>query len=130
MKSCCKEAFENESSEEMNNYSDKKSPSTLMKLQKKWKAKNIFHVILILITFTIGGSICGYLGRKILNLTSLESGPLWVVSYIILVTVLWPVCVLLISMLFGQYKFFKGYIHRMATRMFGKKNANSELPTE
>ena len=130
MKSCCKDAFENESSENVNSISENKSSSTLMKLQKKWKAKNIFHVILILITFTIGGSICGYLGRKILNLTGLESGTLWVVSYIVLVTVLWPVCVIAISLLFGQYRFFKGYIYRMATRMFGKKNANSELPTE
>lgn len=130
MKSCCKEAFENESSEKTIDFSEDKSSSTLIKLQKKWKAKNLFHVIMILITFTIGGSICGYLGRKILNLTGLESGVMWVVSYIVLVTVLWPICVLLLSMVFGQYKFFKGYIYRMATRMFGKKNANLELPTK
>jgi|GEM_PF-396743 len=130
MKSCCKDAFENDDSENLDIISEKDTSSTLMKLQNKWKVKSIFHVILILITFTIGGSLCGYLGRKILNLTGLESGTLWLVSYLILVTVLWPVCVLAISVFFGQFKFFKGYIHRMASRMFGRKNANSELPTE
>ena len=130
MKSCCKDAFENDSSEEINNFSEKKNSSTLSKLQDKWKVKSIFQVVLILITFTIGGSICGYLARQILNLSGLESGPLWVVTYIVLATVIWPVCVLVISVFFGQFHFFKGYIYRMATRMFGKKNANSKLPIE
>lgn len=125
MKGCCKEAFENDN---MENKSSKSS--ALEKLRNKWKVKSIFQVILILITFSIGGSLCGYLGRKILNFFEMEGGTLWIVTYLILVTVLWPVCVLAISVLFGQYKFFKGYILRMATRMFGKKKANSRLPIE
>lgn len=90
------------------------------KLQDKWKV-NGWRLLLILLGFTIGGSLCGWLGRKILLFTGLEKGVWWIVAYIILVTLLWPPCVLLVSIFLGQFSFFKKYIAKIFNRMSGKK---------
>ena len=92
----------------------------LDKLQKKWKVTGI-QLILILCTFAIGGSLCGYAARKIMVLLPIEGGVLRGVLYILIVTLLWPFSVMLISVFFGQYKFFKGYLGRVAKRIGLKK---------
>ena len=81
----------------------------LKKLKAHWKVNGI-NLVLIIATFALGGSLCGYAGRKILLLTGLEKGVVWVVLYILLVTLLWPVCVILISIPLGQFSFFKRYL--------------------
>ncbi len=86
------------------------------KLKEKWKVNGL-NLLLILTTFALGGSLCGYAGRKLLLLTGLEKGVAWLVAYILLVTLLWPLCVLLISIPLGQFKFFKSYISKIAARM-------------
>ena len=75
------------------------------RLQQKWKVNGL-QLVLILCTFAIGGSLTGLAGRKLMNFIAVERGWLWVVVYIILVTLLWPVSVLLVSVFFGQYRFF------------------------
>ncbi|MDB5202295.1 MAG: formyltetrahydrofolate-dependent phosphoribosylglycinamide formyltransferase [Ferruginibacter sp.] len=90
------------------------------KLQQKWKV-NGGRLLLIILTFALGGSLCGLAGRKLLGLTSLEKNWLWVVIYIVLISVLWPVCVLLVSVPLGQFRFFRNYIGRLFGRMAGKK---------
>jgi hypothetical protein len=85
------------------------------KLRQKWKV-NVFQLILILCTFAIGGSLTGYAGKKIINLLSIESDWLWTIIYILLVTIIWPVMVLIISVPFGQFRFFSNY-----TRKLGQK---------
>ncbi|HQW92854.1 MAG TPA: phosphoribosylglycinamide formyltransferase [Ferruginibacter sp.] len=78
-------------------------------------------MLLIIATFALGGSLCGYTGRKILLLTGLDEGITWVILYIILVTLLWPVCVLLISIPMGQFAFFKRYIIKIGKKMSGRR---------
>jgi len=90
----------------------------LEKLKARWKVNSI-NLVLVIATFALGGSLCGYAGRKILLLTNLEKGALWVILYIILVTLLWPLCVLLISIPLGQFTFFKKYILKIASKMSG-----------
>ncbi len=90
------------------------------KLQDKWKV-NGFNFFLIMVTFATGGSLCGYLGKKVMNLTGLDKGILWLVLYIIIVTILWPICVMLISIFTGQFTFFKSYISKMLSRFSRKK---------
>lgn len=94
----------------------------LSKLQDKWKLNSIFQVIMVLIIFTLGGSTCAFLGRKFMPLIGMEDkgAGYWVV-YILIVTILWPVCVLFYSILLGQYPFFKKYLGQMGRRMVGKK---------
>lgn len=91
-------------------------------LKNKWKVGGL-QLLLILCTFALGGSLCGYAGRKILSLFPLEKGVLWFVIYILLITILWPVCVLIISIPLGQFSFFKNYLQRIWKRMTGKKSS-------
>jgi len=118
MKHCCKDAFENE--EESRVATGKKS--VVQKLKEKWQVKNIIQVILIICTFALGGSLCAYCGRRLLSLTSL-SGGFWLAIYIPLVTILWPLCVLLISIPLGQFSFFRKYLARLGRKLFKRKGS-------
>lgn len=86
------------------------------RLQQKWKI-NGWRLALVIITFAIGGSLTGYVGEKLMKLFHLQHGVLWIVIYILLVILLWPLMVIIISIPFGQFRFFKKYIRRMAVRM-------------
>ncbi|MES2777013.1 MAG: phosphoribosylglycinamide formyltransferase [Bacteroidota bacterium] len=92
------------------------------KLQAKWKVKG-WQLALILVTFAIGGSLTGWVGRKLLGLTGMEHGVLYYVLYVIVITLLWPMAVILVSIPFGQYPFFIKYIKRIGGRMVGKSHA-------
>lgn len=98
------------------------------RLQQKWKVNGL-HLVLILCTFAIGGSLTGFVGRKLMNLIPLDQGGLWIVIYILVVTILWPFAVLLVSIPFGQYKFFTGYLKKMGRRMgIVKKLTDTKQP--
>lgn len=86
------------------------------RLQQKWKVNGL-QVALILCTFAIGGSLTGYVGRKLMNLFDIGPEWLWIVMYILLVTLLWPLAVLLVSIPFGQFRFFVSYLKKMGKRM-------------
>jgi formyltetrahydrofolate-dependent phosphoribosylglycinamide formyltransferase len=92
------------------------------KLKQRWKVNGL-NLALIITTFALGGSLCGYAGRKLLALTGLEKGTVWVIIYILLVTLLWPLAVLLVSIPLGQFRFFKNYISKIFGRFGNKKNA-------
>lgn len=91
------------------------------KLQRKWGV-TAGRLFLILSTFALGGSLCGLAGKKIMGFTGLEKNIVWFILYIIIITIIWPLCVLLISIPLGQFVFFKNYIHKMGNRIFGKKD--------
>ena len=95
------------------------------KLKHRWNV-NGFNLVLIIATFALGGSLCGYTGRKILLLTGLEKGAFWIVLYVLLVTILWPLCVLLISIPLGQFAFFKKYLIKVWAKMSGRNNKNEQ----
>jgi len=88
----------------------------LKKLQERWKV-NALNLVLVIFTFALGGSLCGVAGRRILNFTGMEKGVLWILLYISLITLLWPICVLVISIPLGQYRFFRNYLHKIWNRM-------------
>jgi TM2 domain-containing membrane protein YozV len=86
------------------------------RLQQKWKV-SAGRVGLILCTFAIGGSLTGYAGRKLMNLFAIDTQWLWILVYVLVVTILWPLAVLLVSIPFGQFRFFTAYLKKMGTRM-------------
>jgi len=86
------------------------------RLQKKWKVSGP-QLALILCTFAIGGSLTGFAGKKIMNLASIQQDWLWAIVYILLITVIWPLAVLLISIPFGQFPFFIKYIRKIGAKM-------------
>lgn len=94
------------------------------KLKQRWGTNGI-NLLLIIATFALGGSLCGYAGRKILMLTGLEKGVVWIILYILLVTLLWPICVLLISIPLGQFAFFRRYLLKVWGKISGRKAADN-----
>ncbi|MFY8024224.1 MAG: hypothetical protein ACOVNO_02685 [Sediminibacterium sp.] len=92
----------------------------LHRLKNKWQVSWL-QFALIFTTFAMGGSLCGYLGRQLLSLTNLERGIIYFIIYVVVVTILWPFCVLLVSIPFGQFSFFKQYLGRIKDKMTKKK---------
>jgi len=90
---------------------------------------NGLQLLLILCTFAIGGSLTGLAGKRIMNFLPIEKGVLWVILYIILITILWPMAVLLVSVFFGQFRFFTSYLRKMGRRMgIGPKQKKDNTP--
>jgi hypothetical protein len=86
------------------------------KLRNKWKVAPL-QLALILCTFAIGGSLTGFLGKRIMPLFGIEAPWLYIPVYIIVITLIWPLMVLVISIPFGQFRFFAGYLKKMGQRM-------------
>ena len=128
MKSCCKEANDTEDRDDFSSEQGKpdERKSWLWKLKHKWQVKNILQVVLILCTFALGGTACSYLGKRIMHYIGPEHKGLWVAAYIVLVTLLWPLCVLIVSIPFGQFQFFRKYLRKLGNRMLGRKNINKK----
>lgn len=85
------------------------------KLKAKWKVNNL-QLTLVLITFALGGSLCGFLGKKVMAFMDLPVSGWFIPIYILVVTLLWPLCVIAISILCGQYTFFSNYLGKMGRR--------------
>ena len=96
------------------------------KLKERWQV-NGTNLALIICTFALGGSFCGIAAKKLLAFAALEKGLIWVTIYILLVTLLWPFCVLLISIPFGQFEFFIKYLTKIWSRMGGKKQTSVSI---
>jgi len=86
------------------------------RLRKKWKVGGL-QLTLILLTFAIGGSATGFVGKKIMNALDIGLDWLWAVIYILLVTLIWPLAVLIVSIPFGQFRFFLSYIKKIGEKM-------------
>ena len=94
----------------------------IKRLQKKWKVSG-GRLILILVTFATGGSLTGIIGKKIMAFTGIENPFIYFPVYIILITFIWPVMVILVSIPLGQFNFFKAYLINMAKRMRGNQKS-------
>ena len=88
----------------------------LERLQKKWKVSGL-QLALIIATFAIGGSATGFVAKKIMNVLSIQQDWLWAIVYILLITIIWPVAVLIISIPFGQFPFFIRYIRKIGAKV-------------
>jgi hypothetical protein len=86
------------------------------KLKQKWNVKGL-QLGLIICTFAIGGSLTGFIGKKIMNLLAIEQDWLWAIIYIILITIIWPLAVVVVSIPFGQFRFFLKYIRKIGVKM-------------
>ncbi|HVT85169.1 MAG TPA: phosphoribosylglycinamide formyltransferase [Chitinophagaceae bacterium] len=93
-------------------------------LQQKWKVSSL-QLAIVLITFAIGGSLTGYIGRKLMNVFSIGNAWLWFITYIILIILLWPLMVLVVSIPFGKFRFFLHYIRKIGMRMHLIKSTKS-----
>jgi hypothetical protein len=52
-----------------------------------------------------------------MNALSIGTDWLWAIIYIILITIIWPMMVLVISLPFGQFRFFYNYTRKLGQKM-------------
>ncbi len=90
------------------------------RLKEKW-GLSWPRFILVFTTFALGGSLCGYTGKRLLGLTEMEKGILYYILYVVVVTIIWPFCVLAVSIPMGQFSFFRNYLLKMKRRLSGQK---------
>jgi hypothetical protein len=88
------------------------------RLRKKWNV-NWWQFTLIFTTFALGGSLCARAGNLILESFIPAKTTLYWILYIPLISLLWPVCVLLISIPLGQFRFFSNYLGRIWKKIRG-----------
>jgi hypothetical protein len=86
------------------------------KLKEKWNV-NWFQFVLIFTTFALGGSLCAKAGNWLLSYFLAESDILYWIIYIPLISLFWPMCVLLVSIPFGQFRFFVNYLKKIAVKL-------------
>jgi formyltetrahydrofolate-dependent phosphoribosylglycinamide formyltransferase len=99
------------------------------RLKQKWGV-GWLQFTLIFSTFALGGSLCGYLGRQVIALFPVVSSPLRVILYLLILTILWPACVLLVSIPLGQFSFFSRFLSNLGRRMVGRPtNGKNLMPT-
>jgi hypothetical protein len=91
------------------------------RLKNKWKVSGL-RLVLILVTFATGGSLTGLIGKKLMSYTDIENTFIYFPLYIILITFIWPVMVIVISIPLGQFNFFKAYLGKMIRRFRGTQN--------
>ena len=91
------------------------------RLQKKWNVSG-WKILVILIIFAVGGGITGFAGRKLMDLFEIDILILDILVYFIIITIIWPLAVLVISIPFGQFSFFRKYILRIGNRLFNRKD--------
>lgn len=86
------------------------------KLKEKWNV-GWFQFALIFTTFALGGSLCARAGSFLLSTLWTEKSLVYWIVYVPFVTMLWPICVLLVSIPFGQFTFFLNYLKKMGVRL-------------
>ena len=86
------------------------------RLQEKWGVSGL-QFVLIFCVFAIGGSLTGFLAKKLMPVFGLENEVFYWVIYVIVVTLMWPVCVMLVSIPFGQFRFFLEYQKKLFARI-------------
>lgn len=99
------------------------------KLRQKWKV-NALQLTLILFTFAIGGSLTGFVAKKVMYLLKIEADWLWAIVYIFLITVIWPIMVILVSIPFGQFRFFRNYTRKLGEKLGIIKTNNRDQESE
>ena len=90
----------------------------IQKLREKWGLAPV-QFWLVILTFALGGSLSGRLCSFLLKMAFSEKNWAYWLVYPIVLTILWPFSVLFVSLLTGQFRFFKGYLSRMGAKLMG-----------
>jgi formyltetrahydrofolate-dependent phosphoribosylglycinamide formyltransferase len=99
----------------------------LHRLKDKWNV-SWPRFTLIFITFALGGSACARLGNWLLSFFLTEKTAWYWILYIPLISLLWPLCVLTISIPLGQFSFFSNYLGRIGKKLSGRRLAVDRRP--
>ena len=98
------------------------------RLKLKWGIKSNFQIILILIVFSITGSLSLVVSDPILEIVGLDKETVnpWIFTplKILIVFPVYQVLILIIGFLFGQFKFFWQFEKKMLIKMGFSKYFN------
>lgn len=95
------------------------------RLKEKW-GLSWPRFALVFSTFALGGSLCGYAGKRLMGLTGIDKSVFYYILYILLVTLIWPACVLIVSIPMGQFPFFRNYLVKIWRRVKGQSSMVNE----
>ncbi len=86
------------------------------KLKRRWNISSNTQLVLILLVFTINGSLSGIITKPILSFigVSRENIPfiIYWLLYFLAISVIYYTLLIIISKIFGQYSFFKDFAKR------------------
>tara|TARA_B110000914_G_C15040730_1_gene255196 strand:- start:189 stop:497 length:309 start_codon:yes stop_codon:yes gene_type:complete len=91
------------------------------KLKEKWGITSNFQIIIILLVFSITGSIAVTIAKPVLNLVDLDIDAVspwlfWPIRILIIFPI-YQVLIVVIGALFGQFKFFWAFEKKMLVRL-------------
>lgn len=91
------------------------------KLQGRWKVKNAFQVIMILIVFALTGFTVVFLKKPLMNyFFEGQERPLWAsILYYLLILPVYNLFLLFYGFVLGQFSFFWAFEKRFLNRIFG-----------
>ncbi|MDD3772539.1 MAG: diacylglyceryl transferase [Weeksellaceae bacterium] len=96
------------------------------KLKKRWEIQSNFQLIIILIVFSITGSISAWLAKPVVDYLGLTSDKisLWflIPLRLILIFPIYSLLLLITGTIFGQFKFFWAFEKKMFSRFIPKNN--------
>jgi len=97
----------------------------MTRLKEKWGITSNFQFIIILIVFSVTGSLAVWVAKPILELVGLDKSAVspWV-FWPIRIAVIFPVyqvMIVVIGALFGQFKFFWAFEKKMLVRLGFKR---------
>lgn len=93
------------------------------KLQKRWKLKSGWQVIIVLLVFACTGFTVMFLKEPILSLIAPKEERTWVFTtiYYILILPVYFIILLAYGFIFGQWNFFSGFVKKTFKRSKNKK---------
>ena len=97
----------------------------MRKLKEKWGITSDFQLIIILIVFSVTGSIAVWIAKPLLDFVGMDKTTLspWV-FWPIRISIIFPiyqVLIVIIGALFGQFKFFWNFEKKMLCRLGFKR---------
>jgi len=100
------------------------------RLKEKWGITSNFQIIIILLVFSITGSIAVWIAKPVLILVGLDKEVVspwlfWPIRIFIIFPI-YQVLIVIIGALFGQFKFFWDFEKKMLVRLGFKRFEDSE----
>ena len=93
----------------------------MKRLKEKWKITSNFQLVVILIVFSVTGSIAVWVAKPVLDFVGLDKNALspwifWPIRILIIFPI-YQVLIVIIGALFGQFKFFWNFEKKMLVRL-------------
>ena len=97
----------------------------MKKLKEKWRIKSNFQLVIILIVFSVTGSIAVWIAKPLLDFVGLDKTSLspwifWPIRILIIFPI-YQILIVIIGALFGQFQFFWNFEKKMLARLGFKR---------